>query len=92
MFDSELKIKIYHDEKEYLDTIDIMSIIRNREEELFDIQDLMYLLNLKYERDHYGVLFKAMDETDFKRYLELRYYGDIDIQEYTTYHIKIRRS
>ena len=79
--------KLYNDEIEFLNTIDILELIEDRQ----DLWELMLLIEDKYSKDYYeGVIFNCISMVEFEDYLQKRYSNDIYIQEYTEYRIHLK--
>ena len=79
--------KLYNDEIAFLDTIDILELIEDRQ----DLWDLMQIIEEKYSKDYYeGIIFNCISMCEFEDYLTKRYGNEIYIQEHTEYRIHLK--
>ena len=79
--------KLYNDEIEFLNSINILELIEDRQ----DLWDLMQFIEEKYSKDYYeGIIFNCISMIEFGDYLQKRYSNEIYIQEHTEYRIHLK--
>jgi len=79
--------KRHNDEIEFLDSINILELIKDHQ----DIWELREIIEEKYSKDYYEeFIFNCTSTGEFVDYLQKRYGNDIYIQEHTEYTIHLK--